>query len=80
MGCHEHWKIHQKILVDQLVECVSNNCPIVERVEMGWDQESLRFSDKSQKAIDSLRVKCLRLHALVLRYVNVYFKYLGFYR
>lgn len=34
-----------------------------------WDPENLRFSDKSQKAIDLLRVKCLKLRCMVLRYV-----------
>lgn len=31
-----------------------------------WDPENLRFSDKSQKAIDLLRVKCLKLRCMVL--------------
>lgn len=34
-----------------------------------WDPENLRFSDKSQKAIDLLRVKCLKLRCMVLRWV-----------
>uniref|UniRef100_A0A1A9ZJK0 F-box domain-containing protein n=1 Tax=Glossina pallidipes TaxID=7398 RepID=A0A1A9ZJK0_GLOPL len=31
-----------------------------------WDPDNLRFSDKSQKAIDLLRVKCLKLRCMVL--------------
>ena len=60
-------KIHQKVLVDQLIDCIAQNCPDLERLELRWDPETLRYSDKSQKAIDSLRVRCLRLSCLVLR-------------
>lgn len=35
-----------------------------------WDPENLRFSDKSQKAIDLLRVKCLKLRCMVIRFVR----------
>ena len=31
-----------------------------------WDNETLRFSDKNQKAIDLLRTKCLKLKSMVL--------------
>lgn len=31
-----------------------------------WDPENLRFSDKSQKAIDLLRVKCLKMRCMVI--------------
>ncbi len=31
-----------------------------------WDNDTLRFSDKNQKAIDMLRTKCLNLKSLVL--------------
>ena len=31
-----------------------------------WDNDTLRFSDKNQKAIDMLRTKCLKLKSLVL--------------
>lgn len=55
------------ILVDQLIDSVANHCPSVERIELKWDPDNLRFSDKSQKAIDTLRVKCLKLKCLVLR-------------
>lgn len=62
-------KVHSKIHADGLVDCIANNCPLLERLEMRWDPETVRFSDKSQKAIDALRVRCLTLKCLVLRYV-----------
>ncbi|EFX89789.1 hypothetical protein DAPPUDRAFT_94666 [Daphnia pulex] len=52
--------------VDQLVDCIAQNCSQLERLELRWDPETLRYSDKSQKAIDTLRVRCLRLKCLVL--------------
>ncbi|XP_022916129.1 F-box/LRR-repeat protein 2 isoform X2 [Onthophagus taurus] len=64
MGTQERLGVN--VLVDQLMDCVANNCPILERLELRWDPENLRFSDKSQKAIDTLRVKCLKLRSLVL--------------
>lgn len=60
------------ILVDQLMDSIARNCPILERIELRWDPENLRFSDKSQKAIDTMRVKCLKLKCLCLRSVFVF--------
>lgn len=54
------------IHVDQLMDGIANNCPNLERLELRWDPENLRFSDKSQKAIDILRVKCIKLRCLSL--------------
>lgn len=66
MGTQERLGVN--ILVDQLMDGIASNCPILERLELRWDPENLRFSDKSQKAIDTMRVKCLKLKCLVLRY------------
>ncbi|KAH9629900.1 hypothetical protein HF086_008191 [Spodoptera exigua] len=57
---------HLDILFLQLMDGIANSCPNLERLELRWDPENLRFSDKSQKAIDILRVKCLKLKCLVL--------------
>ncbi|KRT86353.1 F-box domain-containing protein, partial [Oryctes borbonicus] len=64
MGTQERLGVN--ILVDQLMDSIANHCPSVERIELKWDPENLRFSDKSQKAIDTLRVKCLKMKCLVL--------------
>lgn len=58
------------IHVDQLMDTIANNCTQLERIELRWDPLNLRFSDKSQKAIDIVRVKCFKLKSLVLRYVR----------
>lgn len=71
MGTSERLGVN--IHVDQLMDGIANNCPNLERIELKWDPENLRFSDKSQKAIDILRVKCLKLRCLVLRYDLIYY-------
>lgn len=65
MGAQERLGVN--ILVDQLMDGIASNCLNLERLELRWDPENLRFSDKSQKAIDTLRVKCLKLKCLCLR-------------
>lgn len=65
MGTQERLGVN--IHVDQLMDAIACNCMSLERLELRWDPENLRFSDKSQKAIDLLRVKCLKLHCMVLR-------------
>ncbi|KAF5298030.1 hypothetical protein FQR65_LT09841 [Abscondita terminalis] len=64
MGTPE--RLAGNVLIDQLMDGIANNCPNLQRLELRWDPENLRFSDKSQKAIDTLRVKCLNLKSLVI--------------
>lgn len=59
-------RMNVKIHVDHLVDGMAKNCPDLERLEFKWDNDTLRFSDKNQKAIDMLRTKCLKLKSLVL--------------
>ena len=59
-------KVTAKIHVDQFVDCVANNCQKVRRLEMRWDDGTLRFADKSSKFIDVLRMKCQELHSITL--------------
>lgn len=65
MGTPERLGVN--IHVDQLMDGIANNVARLERLELRWDPQNLRFSDKSQKAIDILRVKCLKLRCLVLK-------------
>ncbi|XP_013100050.1 F-box/LRR-repeat protein fbxl-1 isoform X1 [Stomoxys calcitrans] len=64
MGTPE--KLGVNIHVDQLMDTIASACTNLERLELRWDPDNLRFSDKSQKAIDLLRVKCLKLRCMVL--------------
>ncbi|KPM10044.1 hypothetical protein QR98_0085910 [Sarcoptes scabiei] len=63
-GCCQ--KIYQKIHIDSLIDSIANNCPEIERLEIRWDPETMRFSDRSNKAVDSIRLKCLRLRCWCL--------------
>lgn len=63
-GCCQ--KIHQKIHIDGLIDKISNHCPDVERIEARWDPDTLRSSERGSKAVDAIRLKCLRLRCLVL--------------
>jgi hypothetical protein len=51
-------KVTAKIHVDQFVDCMANNCQKVRRMEIRWDDGTLRFAEKSSKFIDVLRMKC----------------------
>jgi len=64
MGTNEN--ISTKIHVDHMIDSLAKFCPKLERLEFRWDNDTLRFSDKNQKAIDLLRTKCLSLKSLVL--------------
>lgn len=72
-GCCK--KITAKIHVDGIFDNLANNCPDLRRLEIGWDSETLRFSDKSSKVsliklyitipysrVMSLYVSCIRLN------------------
>uniref|UniRef100_A0A7E4ZRV0 Ovule protein n=1 Tax=Panagrellus redivivus TaxID=6233 RepID=A0A7E4ZRV0_PANRE len=59
-------KVTAKIHIDQFIDCIAQNCSKLTRLEIRWDDETLRFSDKSSKFIDVLRMKCLKLHSVVL--------------
>lgn len=59
-------KVMAKIHVDHLMEGLGTHSPRLERLEIRWDSENLRFSDKSAKFVDVLRTRCLRLRSLVL--------------
>jgi len=59
-------KIAAKIHVDQFIDCLAQHCARLTRLEIRWDDDTLRFSDKSSKFIDIMRMKCMKLHSLVL--------------
>ena len=58
--------VQSKIHVDHFMDEICRSCRNIERLEMRWDAENLRFSDKSGKFVDMIRMKCLKLKSLVL--------------
>lgn len=63
-GCCQ--KVQSKVHIDSLMDGLANYCPFIERIELSWDNNALRYSDRSSKAVDAIRIKCLRLKSLVL--------------
>ncbi|KRX52852.1 putative F-box/LRR-repeat protein, partial [Trichinella sp. T9] len=59
-------KVTAKIHIDQVIDCISQNIAKIKVLEIRWDSDKLRFSDKSSKFIDLLRMKCLQLQSLVI--------------
>lgn len=63
-GCCQ--KVMSKVHIDAIMDHIANQCAHIERIEARWDSNSLRYSDRSSKAVDAIRIKCLRLKCLVL--------------
>jgi len=59
-------KMSTKVHVDQIMICLSQKCPRLERLEMQWDPDTLRYSENSSKFIDMLRMRCPSLRSLTL--------------
>ena len=57
IGTANGWfrELSSRIIVDQLIELLSKYCLDMERLELQWDTDTLRFSDKSSKSIDHIR-------------------------
>lgn len=57
MGTSHSWFRHssRRIHIDQILEACAVYCPHLERLEIQWDPETLRFSENSSKFIDHLR-------------------------
>merc|ERR1711962_1525409 len=57
IGTANGWfrELSSRIIIDQLIELLSKHCPDMERLELQWDTDTLRFSDKSSKSIDHIR-------------------------
>ena len=48
-------RISTRIHIDQIIIALSQNCPRLERLEVQWDPDTIRYSDNSSKFIDQLR-------------------------
>ncbi|XP_041371086.1 F-box/LRR-repeat protein fbxl-1-like isoform X2 [Gigantopelta aegis] len=68
LGTANGWflRMQSRVHLDQVIETFAQNCCKLERLEIQWDPDSIRFSDKSSKFIDHLRLKCPRLKSFTL--------------
>lgn len=70
LGTANGWflRMQSRVHVDQIVEAFAQHCPRLERLEIQWDPDTIRFSDKSNKFIDHIRYVLLShpdLHSLL---------------
>ncbi|CAF4985179.1 unnamed protein product, partial [Rotaria sp. Silwood1] len=56
----------RRIHIDQILEACAVHCPRLNRLEIQWDPETLRFGENSSKFIDHLRIRCTNLLSFVL--------------
>ncbi|XP_046366198.1 F-box/LRR-repeat protein fbxl-1-like isoform X2 [Haliotis cracherodii] len=68
LGTANGWflKMSSRVHVDQIVEAFAQHCPKLLRVEIQWDPDTIRYSDKSNKFIDHLRLRCPHLKSFTL--------------
>jgi hypothetical protein len=59
-------RMSTRIHIDQIIISLSQNCPRMERLEIQWDPDTIRYSDNSSKFIDQLRLKCPQLRSMTL--------------
>ena len=57
MGTANGWflRLTSRVHIDQIIVCLSQNCTKLERLEVQWDPDTIRYSDNSSKFIDQLR-------------------------
>ncbi|OWF55061.1 uncharacterized F-box/LRR-repeat protein C02F5.7-like isoform X1 [Mizuhopecten yessoensis] len=68
LGTANGWflKMQSKVHIDQVIEWYAQNCPRLERLEIQWDPDTIRFSDKSNKFVDHIRLRCPNLKSFTL--------------
>ncbi|RTG90100.1 uncharacterized protein DC041_0010356 [Schistosoma bovis] len=68
LGASHGWfyKYNTRVHIDKILESFAGYCPNLEALEIQWDPDTIRFSDKSRKFIDRIRIKCPRLKSLTL--------------
>ncbi len=57
IGTSHGWfkKINTRIHVDQILEACAQECQKLERLEIQWDEGTLRWNENSSKFIDHIR-------------------------
>lgn len=68
LGTANGWflRMQSRVHVDQIVEAFAQYCGRLQRLEIQWDPDTIRFSDKSNKFIDHIRLRCPFLKSLTL--------------
>ncbi|XP_063435100.1 F-box/LRR-repeat protein fbxl-1-like isoform X2 [Mytilus trossulus] len=68
LGTANGWflKIQSRVHIDQIIEAFAQNCPKMLRCEIQWDPDTIRFSDKSSKFIDHIRLRCPYMKSFTL--------------
>jgi hypothetical protein len=59
-------RMSTRVHIDQIIICLSQNCPKLERLEVQWDPDTIRYSDNSSKFIDQLRLKSPLIRSVTL--------------
>jgi len=59
-------RMSTKVHIDQIIISLSQNCSKLERLEIQWDPDTIRYSDNSSKFIDQLRMRSPQLKSLTL--------------
>src|SRR6218665_3555193 len=57
IGTSNGWflRMTTRVHIDQIIIALSQNCPKLDRLEVQWDSDNIRYSDNSSKFIDQLR-------------------------
>jgi len=59
-------KLTTRVHIDQIMICLAQNCHKLERLEIQWDPDTIRYSDNSSKFIDTLRLRCPGIRSMTL--------------
>lgn len=57
LGTANGWflRINTRVHIDQVIEGFAQHCAYMDRLEIQWDPDTIRFSDKSNKFVDHIR-------------------------
>jgi len=59
-------KLSMRVHIDQIMICLSQQCSQLQRLEVQWDPDTIRYSDNSSKFIDQLRMRSTQLRSMTL--------------
>ncbi|XP_036355597.1 uncharacterized protein LOC118761625 [Octopus sinensis] len=68
LGTANGWflRINTRVHIDQIIEAFAQHCAYMDRLEIQWDPDTIRFSDKSNKFVDHIRLRCPHLRSITL--------------